>query len=274
MSMETAVALAHAMGRTLVMPPEQKMYLLQQKDDKSKNTFSFSDFFHFESVAVEHPGVEVISTKEFLEREVVSGNIRHPTTGDVLRPPYNKTDWNGIGTYHSPIFKALASFLSTVGVSSTWNYNECIATFPSRTGPGTSEHLEQMLKEILEEGDQQRRERSFDNNPTPVDAPAKERMKEILTHRQHLCVYNDTLQMAPVMHFRGGGDYRLLVHFYAFMFFEDYRQDLWTKRFVRDHLRYVDEIQCAAARVVAAIREKAKQNGDPDGAFDTFHIRR
>jgi GDP-fucose protein O-fucosyltransferase len=39
-------------------------------------------------------------------------------------------------------------------------------------------------------------------------------------------------------------------------------------------LRYVDEIQCAAAKIVHAVRQKAKQNGDPDGIFDTFHIRR
>ena len=78
--METAVAMAHAMGRTLVMPPEQKMYLLGKKDKHSKNTLSFEDFYHFDSVAVEHAGVEVISTEEFLEREIMSGNIRHPQT--------------------------------------------------------------------------------------------------------------------------------------------------------------------------------------------------
>jgi hypothetical protein len=39
-------------------------------------------------------------------------------------------------------------------------------------------------------------------------------------------------------------------------------------------LRYVDEIQCAAARVVHGIRRKAIANGDPRGNFDTFHIRR
>jgi hypothetical protein len=75
-----------------------------------------------------------------------------------------------------------------------------------------------------------------------------------------------------------GGDAsggRLLVHFYAFLFFENYHQDLWSKRFVRDHLRYIDEIQqCAAARIVHAVRQKAIENGDPDGNFDTFHIRR
>jgi hypothetical protein len=67
---------------------------------------------------------------------------------------------------------------------------------------------------------------------------------------------------------------RLLTHFYAFLFFEDWHQDLWTKRFVRDHLRYIDRIQCAAARVVNAVREKAREHGDPDGVFDSFHIRR
>ncbi len=272
--METAVAMAHAMGRTLVMPPEQKMYLLGKKDKHSKNTLSFEDFYHFDSVAVEHAGVEVISTEEFLERELMSGNIRHPQTGGIMHPPQNKTDWHGIGTYHSQTFKELASFLREAGISSTWDYSECIVAFPKRTGPGTSNELEGMLQDILNDGDRQARMRSYDGNPTPVDASPRDRMREMLAGRDHLCVYNDTLQQAPVFHFPGGGKYRLLIHFYAFMFFEDYRQDLWTKRFVRDHLRYVDEIQCAAARVVAAVREKARHHGNPHGLFDSFHIRR
>ena len=272
--METAVAMAHAMGRTLVMPPEQKMYLLGKKDKHSKNTLSFEDFYHFDSVAVEHAGVEVISTEEFLEREIMSGNIRHPQTGGIMHPPQNKTDWHGIGTYHSQTFKELASFLREAGISSTWDYSECIVAFPKRTGPGTSNELEGLLQDILNDGDRQARMRSYDGNPTPVDASPRDRMREMLAGRDHLCVYNETLQQAPVFHFPGGGKYRLLIHFYAFMFFEDYRQDLWTKRFVRDHLRYVDEIQCAAARVVAAVREKARHHGNPHGLFDSFHIRR
>ena len=274
MAMETAVAMAHAMGRTLVMPPEQRMYLLGKKDKHSKNTLSFHDFYHFDSVAVEHAGVEVISTEEFLKREIMSGNIRHPETGAIIHPPKNKTDWHGIGTYHSQDFKELAGFLREAGISSTWDYSKCIVAFPQKTGPGTSNHLEGMLQDILNDGNDASRKRSYDKNPTPVDASPRDRMREMLAHRHQLCVYNDTLQQAPVFHFPGGGKYRLLIHFYAFMFFEDYKQDLWTKRFVRDHLRYVDEIQCAAARVVAAVREKARQHGNPEGLFDTFHIRR
>lgn len=45
------------------------------------------------------------------------------------------------------------------------------------------------------------------------------------------------------------------------------------KRFIRDHVRYVDEIQCAAARVVQALRKRVKTRGTDDD-FDTIHIRR
>ena len=50
------------------------------------------------------------------------------------------------------------------------------------------------------------------------------------------------------------------------------------KRFVRDHVRYVDMIQCAAARVVQAVRERASKNpaakNNTKGEYDAFHIRR
>jgi GDP-fucose protein O-fucosyltransferase len=47
--------------------------------------------------------------------------------------------------------------------------------------------------------------------------------------------------------------------------------------FIRDHVRYTDEIQCAAARVVAAVREHARTTdpvNNPKGLFDAFHVRR
>ena len=51
--------------------------------------------------------------------------------------------------------------------------------------------------------------------------------------------------------------------------------DLWMKRFIRDHVRYTDEIQCAAARVVAAMRKAARKiHAREDGEFHTMHIRR
>ncbi len=54
------------------------------------------------------------------------------------------------------------------------------------------------------------------------------------------------------------------------------RQDLWTKRFIRDHIRYVDEIVCAAARIVHAVREKSKVllPENIEGKYNSFHVRR
>jgi len=52
---------------------------------------------------------------------------------------------------------------------------------------------------------------------------------------------------------------------------------LLFQRFMRDHVRYVNEIQCAAARIVHALRAHVgnKTIGPGyEGDFDTFHIRR
>ena len=54
------------------------------------------------------------------------------------------------------------------------------------------------------------------------------------------------------------------------------KQDLWSKRFVRDHVRYIDDIVCAAARIVNAVREKAKaiSTTNTAGQYNSFHVRR
>ena len=68
------------------------------------------------------------------------------------------------------------------------------------------------------------------------------------------------------------GCWYIFTHSY---FFENYHHDLWYERFVRDHLRYVDEIQCAAARVIEELTRRALQNsGGDDDTFDTIHVRR
>lgn len=81
MSMETVLAMAVATGRTLVLPPSQRMYLL------GTVAFSFADFFPLHKIAEEHPGLEVITMQTFLER--VS-----PTLQDMPLPG-NRTDWGG-----------------------------------------------------------------------------------------------------------------------------------------------------------------------------------
>lgn len=271
MSMETAAVMAHAMGRILVLPPEQKMYLLWDDKRHNKNRFTFKDFFHFDSIAEEHPSVEVISMEEFMEREALPGNLKNKYTGMVSMPPNNETKWEG----HGRDGKAHWMWLRNSTVTPIWAFDNCVVAFPSEPGPEGVERVKELRKTIQNREPQKIIKEYFDN-PTEVDAPPKSRLREQLGNRKEMCLYDDKLQNEKVVHFMGdnASGARLLVHFYAFLFFENYHQDLWIKRFVRDHLRYIDEIQCAAARIVHAVRQKAIENGDPDGIFDSFHIRR
>ena len=62
----------------------------------------------------------------------------------------------------------------------------------------------------------------YKGNPVPVDASPQERLLENLAGRRKLCVYDEELQHTPILHFQCNHKQhmRLLVHFYAFMFFE------------------------------------------------------
>lgn len=265
--METATALAHAMGRTLVLPPEQKMYLLD-KDDSTKNRFTFRHFFPFDAIADEHPSVEVISMDDFLQREVLSGNLKYPD-GNVAFPPGNQTIWEG----HVKDGKLFWSWLRNVTRPPIWDFSKCVVAFAKEPGPDSNRKMTELMNSIRAN---EKNIQDFINHPTPVDGSPGARLQEMLAHRKNICIYDDFWQKSKVMHFMGDNDSgaRLLVHFYAFLFFEDWKQDLWTKRYVRDHLRYVDEIQCAAAKIVNAVRQTARDNGNVDGKFDTMHVRR
>lgn len=262
MAMETALVMSHAMGRTLVLPPEQRFYLLGKTDEKQKSDFDFGDFFHLDSIAVEHEGFNVISSEEFLHRLGKTGKLMNTQTG---KPELWDTQ------KHTS--SSVTNYLRKVGVNPIWNPADCIAAFPSEKGADAVEKLRQANKDMMAEKGGRKRPslEEFEGKPVPVDAPMEERMREMLADRDKLCIYDEHLQQAQVLHFPAAKGTRLLTHFYAFIFFADWKADLWSKRFVRDHLRYIDEIMCAAARVVEAVRKRSKDEG---GLFDSMHIRR
>jgi hypothetical protein len=292
MAMETAVTLALAMGRILVLPPEQNIYLLFD-DSHQKKTFSFKDFFHLDAVQAENAGLEIWTFEQFLEREAMQGRLVQMTTGQISFPPDNRTNWDGlVRNWDSATAgqgRILWSWVRNVTTHLPWSGSQCVAAFPSTSGAAGVERLEQTIQSVLAndeslpggQGTQKWKQRvnSYRNNPTPTNASTALRLAEMLANRQELCIYDETLQQAKILHVKGEerSGFRLLLHFYAFLFFEDWRHDLWMKRFVRDHLRYIDEIQCAAARVVQALRERARQHGGENATnsgFDSFHIRR
>lgn len=290
MSVESVIAMAHAMGRTLVLPPSQEVYLLYDTDDdKNKSTtgrsegqkreFGLADFFPIAEIAASHKGLDIISMEEFLTREGLTGNLRDRQTGQISFPPdNNRTAWDGDT---EAITALLQPWLESVAFQPDWNPELCLAAFAVTRDPDDAASLELRWRGTQISGGFPHF-RKFVGLPTPVYAGAYDRMAEHMNGRTQMCLYNHTLLHEPLLHFHGKSKWggRLLVPFYAFLFFEDWRQDVWTKRFVRDNLRYTDEIQCAAARVVAAVRERARQRGplfnnnNEEGLYDAFHVRR
>jgi GDP-fucose protein O-fucosyltransferase len=59
MAMETVLGLAIAMGRTLVLPPDQRMYLLGKGRGNQKTDFGFADFFDFKHMDAENAGTSM-----------------------------------------------------------------------------------------------------------------------------------------------------------------------------------------------------------------------
>eukprot|EP00548_Thalassiothrix_antarctica_P006224 CAMPEP_0194139344 /NCGR_PEP_ID=MMETSP0152-20130528/8992_1 /TAXON_ID=1049557 /ORGANISM="Thalassiothrix antarctica, Strain L6-D1" /LENGTH=589 /DNA_ID=CAMNT_0038837129 /DNA_START=325 /DNA_END=2094 /DNA_ORIENTATION=- len=268
MAMETVVGLAMAMGRTLVLPPAQGMYLLGKDRGKQNTHFSFGHFFPFDDMK-ESEGLDMITMETFLEETY--GKLHYTDSSEVAYPPDNRTQWDGLN------YKPLKEWLRNVTyIQHMWKPGDCLAAFPASGNHKDVEFLENAVKEVLEKdgnGNSRQYLKSLQDkylgNPVPVDATPLERLQESLNGRSELCVYDEHMQDQLVVHFMCYHKMRVryLVHFYGFLFFEDWRHDLHMKRYMRDHMRYIDEIQCAAARVVESLRETAT-------VFDTMHIRR
>jgi len=280
MAMETALVMGHATGRTLVLPPEQRMYLIDKGAGDQQTTFGFNDFFHLDAISIEHKGFKVITMDEFLAREGVTGRLQDYNTNRTVYPPQNKTDYGSGNSRNglTPLWK----YLRQVGNTPTWDPWECALAIPSSTDDSAVAELKDTVEKVMAGkygGKPKPTLEEFNGKPVPVDAPLGDRMREMLADRPGICVYDRPLQEARLLHLKVDKGVRLLTHFYAFVFFADWRQDLWSKRFVRDHLRYVDDIMCAAARVIERVREHARGNTrhEPSrlgGVYDAAHIRR
>lgn len=229
--METVVGLAIATGRVLVLPPQQRMYLLAKDRGKIKTDFGFQDFFPFEELTRENDGLTTVSMQEFLETEW--GNMRNKETGEIEYPPLNRTNWDGEDV------KLLKEWLRNVTHTPHWAPESCMAVFPASGEHRDAEQLQSMHKEILQQGKVLRDE--YIDNPVPVDASTFDRMREHLAQRKHLCVYDEDMQSQFVVHFMCYHKLRvrLLTHFYAFLFFEDWRDDLWLKRCVHQSYCFI-----------------------------------
>lgn len=180
MGVETVVALAHAMGRTLVVPPDRTIWAIDSAENEQKNSFSFDEFFHFESIISEHPGLNIISMEEFLsEVAIKEAKFKKPGETQVLYPPNSKTKWDG------EELSPLCEYLRTIGLLRQWEPDNCVALFPSSRDEEDLKQLEQTFNETIVNTNGRSRPvpSDFDGRPVSFDGPVEERLREMLGGR-------------------------------------------------------------------------------------------
>jgi len=263
MSIENILIMGISMGRTIVIPPEQPIHMFKGRG-KHRNRFSFEDFFPLKEAQLEHFGMKISTMKDFLGQALKEGLLKDRKSGLTTFPPSNRTDWNDANVSE---MKELHEWLKGSSYAITgWDSNSCISVWPKETAINTS---------FIETLTQQRKTVMYRDQPVAVNASALDRFDEQSAGRNDLCLYDKIMQEEKFLYFGHSYDRtenRFLSPFYTFHFYEDWRESLWMRRFVRDHLRYHDELYCAAARIVDALRERVRKRGlldNPDGSFST-----
>lgn len=236
MQMETVVVFAAATSRTLVLPPDQPMYLLNAGKGH-QTAHSFADFFPFELI---NKRVPVITMTEFMEREAVTGRLKNISNNEVSYPPNNQTEF--IGTLRDDR-RAMWRYLRQVSACPTWKCMKEFIIIP--VAPGVDISLKPDADKYAE------RLQIFAASRTPH-------------------YYDESWQAQKVVHFESNPltGFRLLEHFYTFIHFQDPFMDRYYKRFVRDFVHYTDTIFCKAAIIINKLKEEGK------GEYSAFHIRR
>ena len=214
MAMETALVMSHAMGRTLVLPPEQRMYLLGKSEREQKSSFGFNDFFHLDAISIEHRGFKVITMEEFLVREGKAGKLKTFGTDQIEYPPGNETSY---GSGKRMDFGQLFKYLRSVGNAPEWDPWDCALAIPSSTDPQSIVELNTTFASIMNGsyGKPKPKLEEFNSNPTPSDASMAERLREMLADRDNLCIYDKSLQESKLIHLKVEKGTRLLTHFYG-----------------------------------------------------------
>jgi len=237
MGLECMIVFAHATGRTLVIPPQDHLYLLEKnhKDDHDKNPhdeMGFEDFFDIDLLK-SHKGLNIITMKEFLEREGIVGNL------NGIYPPDNNTDIVG---------HRLWKYLEKVADQVPEWFNKVVVL------PGKSMDFNMSI--------------SLQNKKT------KDRLDQFLLGRP-MMLYDDKLQNAKLIHAKAGPQHRILEHFYAFNFFADSSMQTYYKRFIRDYVRYKDSIQCIGHDFIKLLRQESMHlNPLHNGDYYALHVRR
>ena len=267
-SFEVVVLLAAISGRTLVLPPEQVMYLLQpKKGDKRQGKRQYTDYYNLTDNMELMRYVPIITAEEFLQLE--GGD-----DGLISLKGYNETwtkhlheisksceERKKSDVFCEDLYDHYVSHGQISTITSEFKFAKCLV-FDADVFVQGSDHIDKLSPH------------------------SKGRIQQFCGKERDPLYYNQTLHDIPVWHFETRDlRYRLLVHFYAVLFFTDAKIGNYYKRFARDFFRYHHEVFCAAGKIILALQyENDMLSGntnptadlDPElvGGYSSLHVRR
>ncbi|KAL7535423.1 hypothetical protein ACHAXR_009712 [Thalassiosira sp. AJA248-18] len=273
MSLEVIVTLAALSGRTLVLPPEQAVYLLEARKGDNRKGRNYHDFFNLtENQELLHR-VPIITSEEFLKLEGGDDGI-------VPLKQYNST-------YKEHLW-SIAKWCeerkkSDVYCEDLYDHYLLHGQLAPMSAEFPNENCMVFDVDVFTHGE---------GYISKIDSKMQKRIETFCRKRVPI-YYNRTMHEAKLWHFETMDfRHRLLVHYYAFMFFTDPKVGNYYKRFVRDFLRYHDEVWCAAGKIILALqyenysrnlltsgdRQLSTSSLDLDlelvGGYSSLHIRR
>eukprot|EP00546_Thalassionema_frauenfeldii_P018177 CAMPEP_0178906600 /NCGR_PEP_ID=MMETSP0786-20121207/6914_1 /TAXON_ID=186022 /ORGANISM="Thalassionema frauenfeldii, Strain CCMP 1798" /LENGTH=1170 /DNA_ID=CAMNT_0020578323 /DNA_START=144 /DNA_END=3656 /DNA_ORIENTATION=- len=242
MSMEIIFILAFVTKRTLVLPPETKLYLLHH--DKGKKTRSFADFFPLYSTGFKKR-VKIITMSEFikLRKLPLPQNAKNASVIEKAAKACDKRAKSAQSCFVlNEFLEASSGFLPSFRA-----VDGCVVFDENKFS-------------------------SLDTSPESHAAAREFCGEREITY--WTSEYNEPL----VIHMRANHkEYRLLTHFYSILFFTNPSVDNYVKRFVRDFLHYHDSIFCAAGKIVKALQAEADPksiDSEGSGGYSALHVRR
>lgn len=246
MSMEIIFVIAAATGRTLVLPPKEPLYLLQ--NDAASRHRGFADFFPL-TTAEFQKRVRVISFEEFLRRE--KDGALAPADEDELQSVTAAADHCDKREQSTANCKPVFEYLNRIGHTPEISALHTCLVFDENK-----------------------------YNDQDVQPDVQDYIRTVCGSNRDQFFWDQDIQQHKLVHFRASDkEYRLLSHFYGMIHFTNPAIDHYYKRFVRDFLHYHDEIYCAAGKIVKAVQAEGVARNfhvDPEGAgaFSALHVRR
>ncbi|KAH8052012.1 GDP-fucose protein O-fucosyltransferase [Aureococcus anophagefferens] len=217
MAFETVAVFAHATGRTLVMPPAQRLYLLKVQHEGNRRA---------------HHGVDA-----FLNFDALGKVLRVVDTPTFLREAAGLFDLSRETNAATASVDALAATARRAGDDGDTRARRDLREWERRAATSTPRWAP-MREAVL-----------FGSCAAPDPPWRTLDAATFATEKRRLRPLDAKAAGAAWVHFEANASfgYRVFTHWYTFFLFDDGPTDAYYKRVARDATRYRDDIVCARA---------------------------